>query len=204
MRLPSGEITPVASTRLRYPSGAEPMTSPLTGSTPTNDPSHSRRNTDPSRDGPRGQRTLPSVGPARLVHRHGLEDSLGESPTFAPDGSPFALVQAEWIRLWDGHTGKYAAASTVSTSPRALRLAACVFWRRACRPVGRGRLLRVMDTYELLQRGSGRMHAAGQAAGGGMNSDTWVVTRLWMMPEAVARRPPRRKFRWTCRRVPQS
>ena len=33
----------------------------------------------------------------------------GESPTFAPDGSQFALVQGERIRLWDGHTGEYAA-----------------------------------------------------------------------------------------------
>jgi len=33
----------------------------------------------------------------------------GESPTFAPDSSQFALVQGERIRLWDGHTGEYAA-----------------------------------------------------------------------------------------------
>lgn len=33
----------------------------------------------------------------------------GDSPTFAPDGSQFALVQGERIRLWDGHTGEYQA-----------------------------------------------------------------------------------------------
>ena len=33
----------------------------------------------------------------------------GSSPTFAPDGSQFALVQAERIRLWDGRTGEYQA-----------------------------------------------------------------------------------------------
>ena len=33
----------------------------------------------------------------------------GESPTFAPDGSQFALVQGERIRLWDGPTGEFAA-----------------------------------------------------------------------------------------------
>lgn len=33
----------------------------------------------------------------------------GESPAYAPDGSQFALVQGERIRLWDGHTGEYAA-----------------------------------------------------------------------------------------------
>ncbi|MGS0685187.1 nSTAND1 domain-containing NTPase [Nakamurella sp. GG22] len=33
----------------------------------------------------------------------------GSSPTFAPDGSQFALVQADRIRLWDGRTGEYQA-----------------------------------------------------------------------------------------------
>lgn len=33
----------------------------------------------------------------------------GDSPTFAPDGSQFALVQGDRVRLWDGHTGEYQA-----------------------------------------------------------------------------------------------
>ncbi len=33
----------------------------------------------------------------------------GASPTFAPDGSQFALVQADRLRLWDGRTGEYQA-----------------------------------------------------------------------------------------------
>ena len=44
------------------------------------------------------------------LRRYGLEDPSGAtSPTFAPDGSQFALVQAERIRLWDGRTGEYQA-----------------------------------------------------------------------------------------------
>jgi WD40 repeat protein len=33
----------------------------------------------------------------------------GSSPTYAPDGSQFALVQGERIRFWDGRTGDYQA-----------------------------------------------------------------------------------------------
>ncbi len=33
----------------------------------------------------------------------------GHSPAYAPDGSQFALVQGERIRLWDGRTGEYEA-----------------------------------------------------------------------------------------------
>jgi len=33
----------------------------------------------------------------------------GSSPAFAPDGSQFAMVQGEGIRLWDGGTGEYLA-----------------------------------------------------------------------------------------------
>jgi WD40 repeat protein len=33
----------------------------------------------------------------------------GDSPAYAPDGSQFALVQGERIRLWNGRTGEYQA-----------------------------------------------------------------------------------------------
>ena len=39
----------------------------------------------------------------------------GDSPTFAPDGSQFALVQGERIRLWDGRTGEYQASLPLPT-----------------------------------------------------------------------------------------
>jgi WD40 repeat protein len=39
----------------------------------------------------------------------------GSSPTFAPDGSQFALVQEERIRLWDGRTGQYQASLPLPT-----------------------------------------------------------------------------------------
>ena len=40
---------------------------------------------------------------------HDSKTPWGSSPTYAPDGSQFALVQAERIRLWDGRTGEYQA-----------------------------------------------------------------------------------------------
>lgn len=39
----------------------------------------------------------------------------GSSPAYAPDGSQFALVQAERIRLWDGRTGEYQASVPLPT-----------------------------------------------------------------------------------------
>jgi WD40 repeat protein len=33
----------------------------------------------------------------------------GDSPVYSPDGSQFALVRGERIRLWDGRTGEYQA-----------------------------------------------------------------------------------------------
>lgn len=45
----------------------------------------------------------------------GSSTPWGDSPAFAPDGSQFALVQGERIRLWDGRTGEYQASLPLPT-----------------------------------------------------------------------------------------
>ncbi len=42
----------------------------------------------------------------------------GESPAFAPDGSQFALVDGERVRLWDGRTGEYQASLPLPSGAR--------------------------------------------------------------------------------------
>ena len=48
---------------------------------------------------------------------------VGRSPAFAPDGSQFALVQAERIRLWDGRTGEYQASLPLPSRTGAFSIA---------------------------------------------------------------------------------
>ncbi len=49
--------------------------------------------------------------------------SPGSSPQFAPDGSQFALVQADRIRLWDGRTGEYQASLPLPSGTGAFSIA---------------------------------------------------------------------------------
>jgi WD40 repeat protein len=54
------------------------------------------------------------------------EDSstpYGDSPTFAPDGSQFALAQGERVRLWDGRTGEYQASLPLPSGTGAFSIA---------------------------------------------------------------------------------
>jgi WD40 repeat protein len=73
------------------------------------------------------------AGPGRRVRLLDVEERTyidedsstpwGESPTFAPDGSQFALVQGDRVRLWDGRTGEYQASLPLPSGTGAFSIA---------------------------------------------------------------------------------
>ena len=75
----------------------------------------------------------------------------GENVVYAPDGSQFASVQPDRIRLWDGRTGAYQASMPLSNVPAAglsrlhRRSGVDLLPARQHRPLGRGRRRPVLD-----------------------------------------------------------
>nr|MBA2769726.1 WD40 repeat domain-containing protein [Sporichthyaceae bacterium] len=108
----------------------------------------------------------------------------GRNVAYAPDGSQFASVDADWIRLWDGRTGAYQAGNPLPD----LTSGATV----AYLPDGAGLLVSAVDgrTWTVDTRKTAWLERACRIAGRNLTQDEWKQFF------------PNRPYEVTCRQWP--
>lgn len=108
----------------------------------------------------------------------------GRNVAYAPDGSQFASVDADWIRLWDGRTGAYQAGIPLPDSGADATVAYL--------PDGAGLLVSAVDgrTWTLDPRKTAWLERACRITGRNLTQDEWKQFF------------PNRQYEVTCRQWP--